>query len=78
MYFYSMKTVSAKNGTKPYSLLWAQEPTDQQLLDLVQGMLEEVKQKAAKANKKFKAEQVKQLKIAQDFWKKRHALTRED
>jgi hypothetical protein len=56
---------------KPYSFLSDTEPTKEQLDELMLAVLVDVKERAAKAEVKFKALQVQALEQAQEIWKKK-------
>jgi hypothetical protein len=53
---------------KSYSFLSDLEPTDEQLEELMQAVLEDVKERAAKADIKFKAMQKQQLEDTLKEW----------
>jgi hypothetical protein len=56
---------------KPYSFLSDTEPTKEQLDELMLAVLVDVKERAAKAEVKFKALQVQALEQAQEIWRKK-------
>ena len=56
---------------KSYSFLSDTEPTDEQLEALMLAVLEDVKERAAKAEAKFKALQAQGLAQAQAIWDKK-------
>jgi hypothetical protein len=53
---------------KSYSFLSDLEPTDEQLEELMQAVLEDVKERATKADIKFKAMQKQQLENTLKEW----------
>jgi hypothetical protein len=53
---------------KSYSFLSDEEPTDEQLEGLMQAVLVDVKERAAKADEKFKAFQKQQLEETLKMW----------
>jgi ribosomal protein L12E/L44/L45/RPP1/RPP2 len=53
---------------KSYSFLSDEEPTDEQLEELMQAVLVDVKDRAAKADEKFKALQKQQLSDTLKKW----------
>ncbi|MBK7226611.1 MAG: hypothetical protein IPH96_14835 [Saprospiraceae bacterium] len=59
------------NKKKSYSFLSDTEPTKEQLDDLMLAVLEDVKERAAKAEAKYKALQATALEQAQEMWQKK-------
>lgn len=55
---------------KPYNFISDSEPTDEQLSELMQNVLEDVKQRAAKAKEAFEKLQKQQIKEAFEKYKK--------
>ena len=53
---------------KSYSFLSDDEPTEEQLEGLMLAVLEDVKDRAAKADEKFKAMQKQQLEDTLKYW----------
>jgi hypothetical protein len=59
---------------KSYSFLSDEEPTDEQLEELMQAVLVDVKERAAKADEKFKALQKQLIENAQRDWQLKYGL----
>lgn len=57
-----------------YSFLSDEEPTDEQLEALMQAVLEDVKERAAKADEKFRAMQKQQLEQTMKDWDLKHRV----
>jgi hypothetical protein len=59
---------------KSYSFLSDAEPTDEQLEGLMQAVLQDVKERAAKADLKFKALQKQQIEQDKKEWQLKYGL----
>jgi arsenate reductase-like glutaredoxin family protein len=60
-----------------YSFLSDEEPTDEQLEALMQAVSEDVKERAAKADEKFKAMLKQQLEQTQKEWELKHGINKD-
>jgi arsenate reductase-like glutaredoxin family protein len=57
--------------TQPYTFISDTEPTKEQLDELMLAVSEEVKERAAKADAKFKALQKQALQQTQEIWQQK-------
>jgi hypothetical protein len=64
-----LNNVNKKNNS--YSFLSDTEPTKEQLDDLMIDVMEDVKERAIKADAKYKALQATALQQAQEMWQKK-------
>lgn len=58
---------------KSYSFISDLEPTEEQLEELMEAVLQDVKERAAKADEKFKALQEQQIKTTLQEWQLKQA-----